>query len=258
VILNTEISNSVPGRSSPRMIVCEGVRKFFGAFEALKGVSLEVARGEVLCIIGPSGGGKSTFLRTLNGLEPFEAGRIRIDQIELPATRREILEVRREVGMVFQSFNLFPHMTVRRNVALAPVRGRGLSWVEANVRAERLLARVGIFDQIDKYPSQLSGGQQQRVAIARALAMEPKVLLFDEPTSSLDPEMVQEVLEVMRELAHTGITMLVATHEIGFAREIADHVGFMVDGTLLHLAAPKEFFDRPSDPRLNSFLSKVL
>jgi ABC-type polar amino acid transport system ATPase subunit len=160
--------------------------------------------------------------------------------------------------MVFQSFNLFPHMTVRRNVALAPVRGRGLSWAEANMRAERLLARVGIFDQIDKYPSQLSGGQQQRVAIARALAMEPKVLLFDEPTSSLDPEMVQEVLEVMRELAHTGITMLVATHEIGFAREIADHVAFMVDGTLLHLAPPKEFFNRPSDPRLNSFLSKVL
>jgi ABC-type polar amino acid transport system ATPase subunit len=191
-------------------------------------------------------------------VKAFDAGRIRIDQIEVPESRREILEVRREVGMVFQSFNLFPHMTVRRNVALAPVRGRGLSWVEANVRAERLLARVGIFDQIDKYPSQLSGGQQQRVAIARLLAMEPKVLLFDEPTSSLDPEMVQEVLEVMCELAHTGITMLVATHEIGFAREIADHVGFMVDGTLLHPAAPKEFFDRPSDPRLNSFLSKVL
>ena len=248
----------LPAGSSPRMIICEEVRKFFGAFEALKGVTLEVMRGEVVCIIGPSGGGKSTFLRTLNGLEPFDAGRIRIDQIELPGTRREILEVRREVGMVFQSFNLFPHMTVRRNVALAPVRGRGLSWAEANVRAERLLARVGIFDQIDKYPSQLSGGQQQRVAIARALAMEPKVLLFDEPTSSLDPEMVQEVLEVMRELAHTGITMLMATHEIGFAREIADRVAFMVDGTLLHLASPKEFFDCPSDPRLNSFLSKVL
>ena len=255
--LDREIGDFFPG-SSPQMIVCKGVRKFFGAFEALKGVSLEVARGEVLCIIGPSGGGKSTFLRTLNGLESFDAGRICIDQIELPGTHREILEVRREVGMVFQSFNLFPHMTVRRNVALAPVRGRGLSWAEANTRAERLLARVGIFDQIDKYPSQLSGGQQQRVAIARALAMEPKVLLFDEPTSSLDPEMVQEVLEVMRELAHTGITMLVATHEMGFAREIADHVAFMVDGTLLHLAPPREFFDHPSDPRLNSFLSKVL
>jgi ABC-type polar amino acid transport system ATPase subunit len=160
VILNPEITDSLP--NSPRMIICEGVRKFFGAFEALKGVTLDVIRGEVVCIIGPSGGGKSTFLRMLNGLEAFDAGRIRIDQIELPGTRREILEVRREVGMVFQSFNLFPHMTVRRNVALAPVRGRGLSWAEANVRAERLLARVGIFDQIDKYPSQLSGGQQQR------------------------------------------------------------------------------------------------
>jgi len=158
VILNTEIGDFFPGRSSPHMIICQGVRKSFGAFEALKGVSLEVARGEVLCIIGPSGGGKSTFLRTLNGLEPFDAGRIRVDQIELPGTHREILEVRREVGMVFQSFNLFPHMTVRRNVALAPVRARGLSWAEANMRAERLLARVGIFDQIDKYPSQLSGG----------------------------------------------------------------------------------------------------
>jgi ABC-type polar amino acid transport system ATPase subunit len=240
------------------MIVCEGVRKSFGAFEALKGVSLDVAQGEVLCIIGPSGGGKSTFLRTLNGLEPLDGGRIRIGSLELPGSRREIVELRREVGMVFQNFNLFPHMTVRRNVALAPVRARGLPWREANARAERLLARVGIIDQVGKYPSQLSGGQQQRVAIARALAMEPKVLLFDEPTSSLDPEMVQEVLQVMRELAHTGITMLVATHEMGFAREIADHVAFMVDGRLVHLAPPKAFFDQPSDPRLTSFLSKVL
>jgi ABC-type polar amino acid transport system ATPase subunit len=240
------------------MIVCEGVQKFFGRFEALKGVSLEVGRGEVLCIIGPSGGGKSTLLRTINALEAIDAGRIRVGEINLPANRRKVLELRREVGMVFQSFNLFPHMTVRRNVALAPVRGRGLSWQEANSRAERLLARVNIFDQVDKYPSQLSGGQQQRVAIARALAMEPKVLLFDEPTSSLDPEMVQEVLEVIRELAHTGITMLIATHEMGFAREVSDHVAFMADGRLLHFAPPREFFDRPSDPRLNAFLSKVL
>ena len=189
--------------------MCEDVRKFFGKFEVLKGVNVAIARGEVVCIVGPSGGGKSTFLRTLNALETFDSGRIRIDGIELPGTRREILKVRREVGMVFQSFNLFPHMTVRRNLALAPVRARGASWRDANERAERLLARVHIFDQIDKYPSQLSGGQQQRVAIARALAMEPKILLFDEPTSSLDPEMVQEVLEVMRELTHTGITMVV-------------------------------------------------
>jgi ABC-type polar amino acid transport system ATPase subunit len=243
---------------APAVIVCEGVQKFFGRFEVLRRVSLTVARGEVLCIIGPSGGGKSTFLRTLNALEAFDAGRIRVAGIELPGTRRQVLGIRREVGMVFQSFNLFPHMTVRRNVALAPVRSRGLSWSEANVRAERLLARVHIADQADKYPGQISGGQQQRAAIARALAMEPKILLFDEPTSSLDPEMVQEVLEVMRSLAHTGITMVVVTHEMGFAREVADHVVFMVDGILLHKAPPGEFFDRPADPRLSAFLSKVL
>jgi ABC-type polar amino acid transport system ATPase subunit len=248
----------MPAESSSPMIVCQGVCKFFGTFEVLKQVDLEVARGEVLCIVGPSGGGKSTLLRTLDAMETFDSGRIRIVDIELPGTRREVLEIRREVGMVFQNFNLFPHMTVRRNVALAPVRARGLSWRDANERAERLLARVHIFDQIDKYPSQLSGGQQQRVAIARALAMEPKILLFDEPTSSLDPEMVQEVLEVMRELTHTGITMVVVTHEMGFAREAADHITFMEDGTLVHRAPPAEFFDRPADPRVRAFLSKVL
>ena len=240
------------------MIVCEQVQKSYGSFEALKGISLEVTRGEVLCLIGPSGSGKSTLLRTLNGLEPFEAGRIRVGEIELPGTRRQVVQLRRNIGMVFQNFNLFPHMTVRRNVALGPVRARGFTWHEANEHAERLLARVGIRDQVDKHPSQLSGGQQQRVAIARALAMEPKVLLFDEPTSALDPEMVQEVLQVMRELAHTGITMLVATHEIGFAREVADHVAFMAEGKLVHRAAPKEFFEREVDPRLTAFLSKVL
>jgi len=244
--------------SAPAMIVCEGVQKFFGRFEVLRRVSLTIARGEVLCIIGPSGGGKSTFLRTLNALEGFDTGRIRVAGIELPGTRRQVLGIRREVGMVFQSFNLFPHMTVRRNVALAPVRSRGLSWSEANARAEQLLARVHIADQADKYPGQISGGQQQRAAIARALAMEPNILLFDEPTSSLDPEMVQEVLEVMRSLAHTGITMVVVTHEMGFAREVADHVVFMADGILLHKATPDAFFDRPADQRLSAFLSKVL
>ena len=243
---------------SPPMIVCEGVRKSFGRFEALRGVDLAVARGEVLCMVGPSGGGKSTFLRTLNGLEAIDAGRIRIDATELPGTHRDVLRIRREVGMVFQSFNLFPHMTVRRNVALGPIRVRGLPVAVANERAERLLDRVRIFDQADKYPSQLSGGQQQRVAIARALAMEPEVLLFDEPTSALDPEMVQEVLEVMRELAHTGITMIVVTHEMGFAREVADCVVFMVDGTIARAAPPKAFFDDPAEPRLSAFLSKVL
>jgi ABC-type polar amino acid transport system ATPase subunit len=240
------------------IIACRGVRKSFGAIEVLKGVDLEVTRGEVVCIIGPSGGGKSTFLRTLNGLETADAGHIRVDTVQLPGTHRDILEVRREVGMVFQSFNLFPHMTVRRNVALGPIRARGLSKAEANERAERLLARVHIFDQADKYPPQLSGGQQQRVAIARALAMEPKVLLFDEPTSALDPEMVQEVLEVMKELAHSGITMVVVTHEMGFAREVADRVVFMADGNIVYVAPPMEFFTNPGEPRLRSFLSKVL
>jgi ABC-type polar amino acid transport system ATPase subunit len=240
------------------IIACRGVRKSFGAIEVLKGVDLEVARGEVVCIVGPSGGGKSTFLRTLNGLETADAGHIRVDTVELPGAHRDILQVRREVGMVFQSFNLFPHMTVRRNVALGPIRARGLSKAEANERAEKLLARVHIFDQADKYPAQLSGGQQQRVAIARALAMEPKVLLFDEPTSALDPEMVQEVLEVMKELAHSGITMVVVTHEMGFAREVADRVVFMADGNIAYVAPPKDFFANPGEPRLRSFLSKVL
>jgi ABC-type polar amino acid transport system ATPase subunit len=257
-IAPTESAERVGSARADAMIACEGVCKSFGAFEALKDVTLSVTRGEVVCIIGPSGGGKSTLLRTINALEPIDAGCIRVGEIALPAGRQTVLELRREVGMVFQSFNLFPHMSVRRNVALAPVRTRGLSWLEAEARAERLLARVGIFDQINKHPSQLSGGQQQRVAIARALAMEPKVLLFDEPTSSLDPEMVQEVLQVMRELAHTGITMVVATHEMGFAREVADHVAFIADGRIVHIAPPCEFFNRPPDPRLNAFLSKVL
>jgi ABC-type polar amino acid transport system ATPase subunit len=240
------------------IIACSGVRKSFGSYEALCGIDLEVARGEVVCIVGPSGGGKSTFLRTLNGLETIDAGRIRIDAIELPSTRRDILEVRREIGMVFQSFNLFPHMTARRNVAIAPIRARGLSKAAANERADRLLDRVRVADQANKYPSQLSGGQQQRVAIARALAMEPRVLLFDEPTSALDPEMVQEVLEVMKDLAHSGITMIVVTHEMGFAREVADRVVFMAEGKIAHVASPKAFFENPADPRLRSFLSKVL
>jgi glutamate transport system ATP-binding protein len=240
------------------IIICSAVRKFFGEFEALKGIDLEVSRGEVVCIVGPSGGGKSTFLRTLNGLETIDEGRIRVDAIELPGTRRDILQVRREVGMVFQSFNLFPHMTARRNVALGPIRARGLSKTKANERADRLLERVHVADQADKYPSQLSGGQQQRVAIARALAMEPRILLFDEPTSALDPEMVQEVLEVMRDLAHSGITMIVVTHEMGFAREVADRVVFMADGKIAHVATPSAFFDGPAEPRLKSFLSKVL
>ena len=240
------------------IITCRDVRKRFGRFEALRGVSLSVMSGDVICIVGPSGGGKSTFLRTLNGLERFESGTVVIDGIHLPGSKRNIEMIRREVGMVFQSFNLFPHLSVRQNITLAPITARGLRKDEANERARLLLERVGIADQIDKYPAQLSGGQQQRVAIARALAMEPRVLMFDEPTSALDPEMIKEVLDVMRELAHTGITMLVVTHEMGFAREVADRILFMANGQMLVDAPPEKFFDSPTDERLVLFLSKVL
>ncbi|HZS82938.1 MAG TPA: amino acid ABC transporter ATP-binding protein [Stellaceae bacterium] len=240
------------------IITCEGVVKRFRGFVALKGVDLAVRAGEVVCIVGPSGGGKSTLLRTINALESIDGGSITVDGRRLPGSGRDVRHIRREVGMVFQSFNLFPHMTVRRNVALAPMRARKLGAAEANARAERLLARVGIAEQIDKYPDQLSGGQQQRVAIARALAMEPRVMLFDEPTSALDPEMVKEVLEVMRELAGSGMTMLVVTHELAFAREVADRILFMVEGAIAVAAPPKEFFANTADARLASFLSKML
>ncbi len=240
------------------IIACANVCKRYGSFVALKDVSLEVSRGEVVCIVGPSGGGKSTFLRTINGLETIDSGAICFDGITIPGPARNVGLIRREAGMVFQSFNLFPHMTVRKNLVLAPVRARGLSYAEANERAERLLKRVGIASQIDKYPDQLSGGQQQRVAIARALAMEPKVMLFDEPTSALDPEMVKEVLEVVRELAGTGMTMMIVTHEMGFAHQISSRVVFMVEGSIAVVAPPEQFFNAPSEPRLQSFLSKVL
>jgi ABC-type polar amino acid transport system ATPase subunit len=240
------------------IVKCTNVSKRYGAFVALKNVSLAVFKGEVVCIVGPSGGGKSTFLRTINGLETLDGGSITFDGITIPGPARNVRLIRREAGMVFQNFNLFPHMTVRKNLILAPVRARGMSYDEANERAERLLKRVGIGDQIDKYPDQLSGGQQQRVAIARALAMEPKVMLFDEPTSALDPEMVKEVLEVVRELAASGMTMIIATHEIGFAIEISSRVVFMMDGAIVVEDRPKQFFEETSEPRLKSFLSKVL
>jgi ABC-type polar amino acid transport system ATPase subunit len=240
------------------IIASANVCKRYGSFVALRDVSLEVSKGEVVCIVGPSGGGKSTFLRTINGLETIDGGTICFDGITIPGPARNVGLIRREAGMVFQSFNLFPHMTVRKNLVLAPMRARGLSYAEANERAERLLKRVGIASQIDKYPDQLSGGQQQRVAIARALAKEPKVMLFDEPTSALDPEMVKEVLEVVRELAGTGMTMLIVTHEMGFAREISSRCVFMVEGSVAVAAPPEQFFNAPSEPRLQSFLSKVL
>ena len=245
--------------SSPDDIICcESLTRRYGAFAALRGIDFRVRRSEVVCIVGPSGGGKSTFLRTINGLESIDEGSITVDGIRLPGSRADVTRIRREVGMVFQSFNLFPHMTVRRNVVLAPMRARGVSREEANARAERLLARVGIGDQIDKYPEQLSGGQQQRVAIARALAMEPRVMLFDEPTSALDAEMVSEVLQVIRELVGTGMTMVIVTHELAFAREAADRIVFMEGGTIVVEAPPSRFFANTTDPRLASFLSKIL
>src|SRR6201998_3440791 len=240
------------------IVVCTNVCKRYGSFVALRDVNPDGAKGEVVCIVGPSGGGKSTFLRTINGLESIDRGTICFDGITIPGPARNVRLIRREAGMVFQNFNLFPHMTVRKNLILAPVRARGMSYDEANERAERLLKRVGIGDQIDKYPDQLSGGQQERVGIARPLAMEPKVMLFDEPTSALDPEMVKEVLEVVRELAASGMTMIIVTHEMGFSREISSRVVFMVEGSIAVDAPPEQFFNAPAEPRLESFLSKVL
>jgi len=239
------------------IIETRGVDKHFGAFRALNGASATFYEGQVTAIIGPSGSGKSTFLRTLNRLEAHDAGSIRIDGIELNDDVKNLDAIRREVGMVFQNFNLFSHLTILKNVALAPMRVRKMSKAEAEAKAMALLERVGLKDQSHKYPVQLSGGQQQRVAIARALAMDPKVLLFDEPTSALDPEMVNEVLTVMRELAHTGITMLVVTHEMGFAREVADRLIFFDQGAILEDTTPKEFFSNPAHARAKAFLSQV-
>ncbi len=234
------------------------LRKSFGAFEALRGINLDIAEGEVVCIIGPSGSGKSTLIRCINRLEDFsEESEIRVAGIPVSAGRT-LAKVRAEVGMVFQSFNLFPHLSVRRNVMLAPMRVRGATTAEAAARADRLLARVGISEQAEKYPGNLSGGQQQRVAIARALAMEPKVMLFDEPTSALDPEMVGEVLDVMKGLAHTGVTMIVVTHEMGFARQVADRVIFMDAGEVVEIGTPAEIFGAPKHERTRNFLSAVL
>ena len=239
------------------IIVARDVDKHFGAFQALRKVSASFAEGEVSAIIGPSGSGKSTFLRTLNRLEPHDGGQIVVDGIVLDDDLKHVDAIRREVGMVFQSFNLFAHLSILANVALAPVLVRQLAKKDAEEKALSLLERVGLSDQAQKYPAQLSGGQQQRVAIARALAMEPKVLLFDEPTSALDPEMVGEVLAVMRELAHTGITMLVVTHEMGFAREVADRILFFDEGALLEDATPAAFFAQPQNERARAFLAQV-
>lgn len=234
------------------------LRKSYGSFEALRGIDLDVAKGEVVCIIGPSGSGKSTLIRCINRLEGFDpASEIRVDGTSV-TTGRALARVRAEVGMVFQSFNLFPHLTVRENVMLAPRRVRRTTRADAAAQADRLLARVGISSQADKYPEHLSGGQQQRVAIARALAMEPQVMLFDEPTSALDPEMVGEVLDVMRDLARTGTTMIVVTHEMGFASQVADRVIFMDAGQIVEQGPPAQVLSDPQEPRTRNFLGAVL
>ncbi|UGQ15622.1 amino acid ABC transporter ATP-binding protein [Yinghuangia sp. ASG 101] len=240
------------------MVVLAGVNKYFGALHVLRDIDLTVARNEVVVLIGPSGSGKSTLCRTINRLETIESGTITVDGEPLPAEGRALARLRAEVGMVFQSFNLFAHKTVLDNVTLAPVKVRGWGRAEAEERARALLDRVGLADQAGKFPGQLSGGQQQRVAIARSLAMDPKVMLFDEPTSALDPEMINEVLEVMRGLAADGMTMIVVTHEMGFARSAANRVVFMADGQIVEVRSPAEFFDAPRSERARDFLSKIL
>ena len=242
------------------IIRAEGVQKYFkdGAIKALDGVSAEIRKGEVVVIIGPSGSGKSTFLRCLNLLEVPTGGHIYFNDVDITDKKVNINLHRQKMGMVFQHFNLFPHMTILQNMTLAPIQLLKKSKAEAEAKAMSLLERVGLADRADAYPSQLSGGQKQRVAIVRALAMEPEVMLFDEPTSALDPEMVGEVLEVMKQLAHEGMTMVVVTHEMGFAREVGNRVLFMADGKLLEENTPQELFGNPQHPRLQDFLSKVL
>ncbi len=250
-----------PGPSAPPkdpLVVLADVNKYFGSLHVLRDIDLTVDRNEVVVLIGPSGSGKSTLCRTINRLETIESGTITIDGEPLPAEGRALARLRAEVGMVFQSFNLFAHKTVLDNVTLAPVKVRGLRRADAERRARELLDRVGLADQAGKFPAQLSGGQQQRVAIARSLAMDPKVMLFDEPTSALDPEMINEVLEVMRGLAADGMTMIVVTHEMGFARSAANRVVFMADGRIVEARPPAEFFDAPQSERARDFLSKIL
>jgi general L-amino acid transport system ATP-binding protein len=240
------------------IIECVDVHKWFGTFHALRGCNLTVRAKEVVVIIGPSGSGKSTFIRCINRLETHQRGTITVNGIELTDDARHIDRVRREVGMVFQSFNLFPHLTVLQNVILAPLKVRRWKKADAEEKAMYFLNKVGIPEQVHKYPGELSGGQQQRVAIARALTMEPKVMLFDEPTSALDPEVIGEVLEVMVHLAHEGTTMVVVTHEMGFAREVGDRMVFMDYGEVLAEGTPEQFFSNPHHERLRAFLSKIL
>ncbi|GAB3109832.1 amino acid ABC transporter ATP-binding protein [Janibacter alkaliphilus] len=240
------------------LVVLDGVNKHFGDLHVLKDINLSVARGEVVVVIGPSGSGKSTLCRTINRLETYESGSITIDGEPLPEEGKALARLRSDVGMVFQAFNLFAHKTILDNVTLGPLKVRRVPKAQAQQRARELLERVGIEEQAGKYPAQLSGGQQQRVAIARSLAMDPKIMLFDEPTSALDPEMITEVLEVMTQLAQTGMTMIVVTHEMGFARRAADRVVFMSDGEIVEEATPEEFFTNPRSDRAKDFLGKIL
>ena len=246
--------------SADTLIQVENLQKYYkgGEIKALDGVSADIRKGKVVVVIGPSGSGKSTFLRCLNLLEIPTGGTIRLDGTDITDPKNDINLYRQKMGMVFQHFNLFPHMTILKNMTLAPMKLLHRSQAEAEKKAMELLARVGLADRAGSYPSQLSGGQKQRVAIVRALMMEPEVMLFDEPTSALDPEMVGEVLEVMRDLAKDGMTMVVVTHEMGFAKEVANHVMFMADGKLLEEGSPEEIFSHPKNPRLQDFLAKVL
>ncbi|HEX8596473.1 MAG TPA: amino acid ABC transporter ATP-binding protein [Pseudomonas sp.] len=239
------------------VIEIEGVAKFYGKFQALADINLSVEQGEVVVILGPSGSGKSTLIRCINLLEEYQEGEIRVGDQRVE-TGPKLAGIRCEVGMVFQNFNLYPHMTVLANVALAPVRVRGMNRRDAQVRARVLLEKVGMSAHAEKYPGQLSGGQQQRVAIARTMAMEPRVILFDEPTSALDPEMVGEVLDVMQNLARSGVTMVVVTHEMGFARKVADRVIFMENGRIIEQNKPEPFFTAPQEPRTQAFLQAIL
>jgi len=250
-------SNTAAGRGDPLVVITD-VQKHYGDFQALKDIDLTVDRGEVVVVIGPSGSGKSTLCRTINRLETITSGTITIDGEELPKEGKALAALRADVGMVFQSFNLFAHLTILDNVTLGPIKVKGMKRKDAEALARQLLDRVGVGQQADKLPAQLSGGQQQRVAIARALAMQPKLMLFDEPTSALDPEMINEVLDVMVGLAHDGMTMIVVTHEMGFARKAADRVVFMADGQIVEEATPEEFFTNPKSERAKDFLSKLL
>jgi glutamate transport system ATP-binding protein len=245
-------------RSDQPLVALDGVNKWFGDLHVLQDIDLEIARGEVIVVIGPSGSGKSTLCRCINRLESVQQGEIRLDGVPLPEEGKALAKLRSEVGMVFQSFNLFAHKTILQNVTLGPIKVRGVSRADADKRGRGLLERVGIANQADKVPAQLSGGQQQRAAIARALAMDPKVMLFDEPTSALDPEMINEVLDVMVSLARDGMTMVVVTHEMGFARKAADRVVFMDEGRIAEEATPEEFFTNPKSDRARDFLSKIL